>query len=178
MILQGSYLVAPFLRLFPTSGLEPIPLQFFEEQSCFLFLITTSRRVCFNPEISERIHKQVNGGRFTPPLFSHFRHPLLACVFIHPPLSLILHSSVGIEQLRWKRLKKWVCECVCACVCLCVGGGVRKCGSVLQNCRKRRTAEMGEPSCTNGVLQKWGLQKRVMSGFNYPQFLLFHCLKK
>ena len=144
MILQGRYLVAPFLRLFPTSGSEPVPLQFFEEQSCFLFLITTRRRVCFNPEISERIHKLVNGGRFTPPLFSHFPHPLLACVFIHPPLSLILHSSVGIEQLRGKRLKKWVCECVCACVCLCVGGGGFK--NAAACCR---IAERGE-------LQKWG----------------------
>ena len=152
MILQGRYLVAPFLRLFPTSGLEPVPLQFFEEQSCFLFLITTRRRVCFNLEISERIHKLVNGGRFTPPLFSHFPHPLLACFFIHPPLSLILHSSVGIEHLRGKRLKKWVCEDVCACVCLCVGGGGSK--------MRQRVAELqkGE-NCRNGgaELQKWGV---------------------
>ena len=99
MVLQGHYLVAPSCVFFPTSGLEPVPLKFFEEQACFFFLITARRRVWFNPEISERYHELVNAGRFTPPLFSYFPHPLLACFFMPPPLSLTFHSSVGIEQL-------------------------------------------------------------------------------
>ena len=82
---------------------------------------------------------------------------------------VILHPSNGVEQLKEKRLKKWVWKCVCGEE----GGNIAEisAGGCCRNAEEKKLQKWwkgrGDGICRDGV----------MFGFNYFHFLIFYFVK-